>query len=67
MLQNQDMQIRCLQVYCSVQNKDFCQKVVKKKKSVKMIYVLISLADISAIFNNPYYTEFVLLDTNYNA
>jgi hypothetical protein len=30
MLQNQDMQSGCLQACCSVQNEDFCQKVVKK-------------------------------------
>ena len=65
MLKNQDIQSGCLQVCCSVQNQDFCQKVVKKK-GVKMTYFVIFLADISAIFNNPY-TGFVLLDTNYNA
>jgi hypothetical protein len=46
--------------------KIFFQKVVKKK-GAKMTYLLIVLlADISALINNPY-TEFVLLDTNYNA
>ena len=65
MLKNQDIQSGCLQVCCSVQNKDFCQKVVTKKKGVKMTYFVIFLADISATFNNPY-TEFVLLDTNHS-
>jgi hypothetical protein len=31
MMQNQGMLAGCLQIRCSVQNQDFCKKVVKKK------------------------------------
>ena len=42
------------------------QMVVKKKESENDLqYFIIFLADISAIFSNPY-TTFVLLDTDYN-